>query len=40
MKNLILIILATFIFQGCVTHRNSVTPTIPKPPVEFSSIDK
>ena len=40
MKNLILIILTVITFQGCVTRKENMTPTIPKPPVVFSSIDK
>jgi PBP1b-binding outer membrane lipoprotein LpoB len=42
MKKLILILITASItlLQGCVTTRENIQPTIPKPPVQFSNIDR
>jgi PBP1b-binding outer membrane lipoprotein LpoB len=41
MKNVRILIVTILLFvQGCASTKDSVNPTIPKPPVVFSSIDK
>lgn len=40
MRTTILSLIFCILFNGCATQKDSVTPKIPKPAVEFSSIDK